>query len=241
MEPVNFTEREAQILKTVVEEYIATAEPVGSETLDKKFNLGVSPATIRNEMVKLTSKGYLKQPHTSSGRVPTPKALKYYVHNFLRQKDLSVTEEVSVKEKVWNFRYQLDRLLKEAVLTLAQRTKALSVAATDEGDFYYAGASNLLDFPEFYDLALAKELFSLLDQYEYWKQLFSRSTESDLTILVGEELGEHFAPCGLVFTKFNIPGHGIGRIGVIGSNRLDYAYVIPVVRYLGHLLSEIAV
>jgi heat-inducible transcriptional repressor len=68
------TARQIQILKSLIDEYIETAEPVGSGALDKKYNLGISPATIRNEMVTLTKFGFLKQPHTSSGRVPTPKA-----------------------------------------------------------------------------------------------------------------------------------------------------------------------
>ena len=72
----NLSERQIQILKAIIEEYIATAEPVGSETLDKKYNLGISPATIRNEMVRLTTMRLLNQSHTSGGRAPTPDALK---------------------------------------------------------------------------------------------------------------------------------------------------------------------
>lgn len=64
------TARQTQILKALIDEYISTAQAVGSEPLDKKYNLGVSPATIRNEMVALTHAGYLKQLHTSAGRVP---------------------------------------------------------------------------------------------------------------------------------------------------------------------------
>ena len=62
----SLTSRQTQILKTIIDEYIETAEPVGSDALDKKYNLGVSPATIRNEMVALTKSGYLRQPHTSA-------------------------------------------------------------------------------------------------------------------------------------------------------------------------------
>src|SRR5690606_13680532 len=96
--------RQIQILKIVVEEYIHTAQPVGSEMLDRKYNLGVSPATIRNEMVQLVAMGYLKQPHISAGRVPTPQGLKYYVTQLMKEEDLSVAEEVSVKERMWDAR-----------------------------------------------------------------------------------------------------------------------------------------
>jgi heat-inducible transcriptional repressor len=132
--------RQIQILKAIIEEYIATAEPVGSETLDKKHNLGVSPATIRNEMVRLTDMKLLHQPHTSAGRSPTPTAMKYYVEQLMKPRDMSVTEEVAVKEKMWDYRQEVDKLLREATKTLAERTKTLALTATKEGDLYYAGA-----------------------------------------------------------------------------------------------------
>ena len=93
------TSRQTQILKTIVDEYIAKAIPVGSASLDKKYNLGVSPATIRAEMVQLTKMKYLKQPHTSSGRVPTPTAMKFYINQLMEEKQLGVAEEVKAKEK----------------------------------------------------------------------------------------------------------------------------------------------
>ncbi len=72
------TDREAELLRAIIEEYIDNAEAVGSETIEKKYpKLGVSPATIRNEMAKLTKLGYLKQLHTSAGRVPTPVGLRF--------------------------------------------------------------------------------------------------------------------------------------------------------------------
>src|SRR3989344_5431438 len=106
----DLTDRQLHILKAIIEEFIETAEPVASETLDKKYNLGVSPATIRNEMVKLTDTGFLKQPHTSAGRAPTPAALKFYVDKLMKIKDLSVTDEVNVKQRIWDYRSQMDNL-----------------------------------------------------------------------------------------------------------------------------------
>ena len=109
----DLTQRQIQILKSLIEEYIDTAEAVGSETLEKNHNLSASPATIRNEMVKLTDLGYLKKPHSSSGRVPTPSAMKLYVKQLMKEKELSVAEEVAVKEKVWDHREKLDSFMRE--------------------------------------------------------------------------------------------------------------------------------
>ncbi|KKS41785.1 MAG: Heat-inducible transcription repressor hrcA [Candidatus Gottesmanbacteria bacterium GW2011_GWA2_42_16] len=124
---VELTDRQIKLLKAVIEEYIETAEPVGSQTLDKKYNLGVSPATIRNEMVALTKNGFLKQPHTSAGRVPTPMALKFYIQNLMQQKEMSVTDEVSVKQKIWDYRQKTDKLLREATKALADKTQKFTL------------------------------------------------------------------------------------------------------------------
>lgn len=96
----DLTQRQIEILKQIVKEYIDTANPVGSETLEKKYDVGVSPATIRNEMAAMVKKGYLAKPHTSAGRIPTSKAMRLYVNELMKEKDLSVAEEVEAKEKV---------------------------------------------------------------------------------------------------------------------------------------------
>ncbi len=77
------TERQSKILNTLIQEYINTANPVGSEFLVEKHNFKVCPATLRNEMQKLTESGYLCQPHTSAGRVPTNKGYRFFVDSFL--------------------------------------------------------------------------------------------------------------------------------------------------------------
>src|SRR4030042_5715422 len=99
MEPLSATQ--TKIPNALIDEYIETAEPVGSENLDKKYNLGVSPATIRNEMGTLTKIGYLKQPHTSAGRVPTPTAMKFFIDQLMEEKQMSLADEVKAKEGGW--------------------------------------------------------------------------------------------------------------------------------------------
>lgn len=236
------TQRQIEILKSLIEEYINTAEPVGSETLEKKHNLTASPATIRNEMVRLTNLGYLKKPHVSAGRVPTPQAMKFYVNQLMKEKDLSVTEEVGVKEKVWDLREHEERFLKELTKNLAEKTGALAITATDEGDFFACGYANLLDMPEFYDIDITKNLFSVLDEYDYFKPLFAETDDEDIRVLVGEELGPRLnGPYGFVYRKFkSANGKASGEIGVLGPNRLNYTSVVPTVRYFGDLIEEIA-
>lgn len=239
MDPVtDLTPRQIQILKAIIDEYITTAEAVGSETLEKKYDLGVSPATIRNEMVRLTDMGMLNQPHTSAGRSPTPVALKYYVTQLMKPKDLSVAEEVAVKEKIWNYRLELDKLLREATRALADKTKALAITATNDGDLYYAGAANILEMPEFYDYQLTHALFGTLDEYGFWWRVLEKHTDP-FSILLGEDLSGILNQCGFVYHRFNTP-HVSGAIGVVGPSRLNYPYVIPLVRYMGDLIDEFA-
>jgi heat-inducible transcriptional repressor len=160
----DLTARQVDILKSLIEEYIQTAEPVGSETLEKKHNLSASPATIRNEMVRLTELGYLKKPHVSAGRVPTPEGMKFYVKQLMKEKDLSVAEEVSLKEKVWDLRERERDFLKELTKALADRTKALAVTTTNEGDVFCAGYANILDMPEFFEIEMTKNLLTAVDE-----------------------------------------------------------------------------
>jgi len=237
----DLTDRQIAILKAIIDEYIETAEGVGSETLDKKYNLGISPATIRNEMVKLTKLGYLHQPHTSAGRTPTSTALKFYIKELMKTKDLSVADEVAAKEKVWDYRRDFDKLLRETTKTLADKTKTLAISTDEKGDLYYAGAANVLDMPEFYDIDLTKNLFSLLDRFDYWDDLISRviDGEDPIHLLLGEDLGQKpLEPCGFVFIHYQVPLHK-GVLGVVGPYRLNYSCVIPTIKYFGSLLEEI--
>ena len=83
---MDLSERQLQILQAIINDYVENAEPVGSRSIAKKYDLGVSPATIRNEMSDLEEMGYLTHPHTSAGRVPSDKAYRLYVNTFFSTK-----------------------------------------------------------------------------------------------------------------------------------------------------------
>lgn len=238
----DLTQRQIEILKNLIEDYISTAEPVGSETLEKKYNLSASPATIRNEMVRLTDLGYLKKPHTSAGRIPTPAGMKFYVKQLMKEKELSLAEEVALKEKVWDFKGS-QRFMKELTKTLADKTKTLAVATTDDGGFYSSGSHYVLDMPEFFDIDITKALLEVIDEHEYFNNIFSNveDDEEDVHVFLGEELGPKLqGSYGFVFRRYETPGKFVGRIGVLGPTRLNYNLIIPTVRYYGDLIEEIA-
>jgi heat-inducible transcriptional repressor len=238
----NLTQRQIEILKSIIEEYIDTAEPVGSETLEKKHNLSASPATIRNEMVRLSDYGYIKKPHSSAGRVPTPKGMKLYVRELMKEKELSVVEEVALKERVWDHREREVQFLKAVTRSLAEKTKTLAIATSTAGEMYCSGYANILDMPEFFDIDITKTLLSALDEYEALQALFqSEPLDEEIHVLLGDELGQQLSgPYGLVYTHYVTPMQQRGEIGVLGPVRLNYTQVIPTVRYFGDLVEDIA-
>ncbi len=239
----DLTQRQIKILKCITEEFIETATAVGSETLEKKFSLGISSATIRNEMAALTQMGFLKKSHLSAGRAPTSMGLKYYVRNLMTPKNLSVSEEVGVKEKVWDYRNEFDRLLRESTKELATKTRSMAIATTDHGLIYSYGASNLLEEPEFYNIDVTRTVLSLLDNYGFWFDIINKAgslnDESFVHLLIGEDLGmEHLEPCGFVYQNYEAGPHR-GIVGVIGPARFHYPHIVPLVDYFAQLLSKI--
>lgn len=236
----DLTQRQIEILKHIVKEYTDTANPVGSETLEKKYDLGVSPATIRNETADMVKKGYLIKAHSSAGNIPSSKAIKLYINELMKEKELSVADEVEAKENVWDLREKEAQFLRAATKKLAEKTKSLAVATTDLGDIFYAGYSNILSMPEFYDIDVTRNLLSILDNQEYFDTIYGRIHEK-CGVLLGDDFeSEIFRPYSFVFSKFNTRKNHNGSIGVIGPSRMRYEYILPVVRYYGSMVDEVA-
>jgi heat-inducible transcriptional repressor len=236
------TQRQAQLLRIIIEEYVKTAEAVGSENIVSKYNLGVSPATVRNEMAALTSEGFLEQPHTSAGRAPTAIGMRYYIQELMEEQDMTVVSEVSIKQRLWQERHELENLLRSAALALADETKEMALAMTDNGKVYSAGAANILDNPEFYDIELTRSVLSLIDQYDTLASIFGKDLgEQQVRVLVGAESGlAYLAPCSIIYRHFDLGRGRVGTLSVIGPARINYPTIIPTVRYFSDLMNELA-
>ncbi|HVA37879.1 MAG TPA: heat-inducible transcriptional repressor HrcA [Candidatus Dormibacteraeota bacterium] len=126
--------RKAYILTTVVYEYIATAEPVGSATLTQKYNLGVSSATIRNEMAELEARGYLVQPHTSAGRVPSDVGYRTYVDRLMPPENLSDEEGARLHAEFAHAGRALDEIVEQTTRLLSQLSQNLAVVVAPSRD-----------------------------------------------------------------------------------------------------------
>jgi len=111
---MELSERKKAILKAVVENYIETAEPVGSKVIAETCGIKVSSATVRNEMAELESMGYLEQPHTSAGRIPSPLGYRVYVNELMQQHRITVEEAESINKELTNSVHQLDEIISDA-------------------------------------------------------------------------------------------------------------------------------
>ena len=129
------SERERQVLEAVIRSFVETAEPAGSRTVARQFQLGVSPATIRNTMADLEEKGFLFHPHTSAGRIPTDRAYRYYVDALMRPLRLSAAEQKRLRREIAEAELTpLERLIERAAQVLGLVTGELGVAIAPRPD-----------------------------------------------------------------------------------------------------------
>lgn len=130
----DLSERQKLILTLIVHEHSKTAQPVGSKYLVDQYNLNMSSATVRNEFVALTEMGYLRQPYTSAGRVPTEDGYRYFVGRLLRKTDLSDATRRTISHQFYQTRHDIEQWMRLAASILAQQTKAASVVTAPHPD-----------------------------------------------------------------------------------------------------------
>ena len=229
------TERQQQILRAIVEQYAEVASPVGSSLLAKVFD--VSSATVRAEMAELERGGYIQQPHTSAGRIPTDKGYRLYV-NALTDATQSGTEKRG--ERALAQRVQAggapERTIRNAVDTLVELTHNLGLA-TIGNQLYMSGLSNLFGQPEFINGGQVQQVAGLLDNLEPW--LREAAPNEPLSVYIGQEnpIGRS-AGCSLIIGRFRSPFSDRSYIGVLGPTRQSYRESMLLVRRAGQELEE---
>jgi heat-inducible transcriptional repressor len=128
------TERQEFLLGLIVREYVETALPVGSKTLVDRYHLNVSSATTRNDMMALTEAGYLRQPHTSAGRVPTEDGYRYFVQRLLGETELPAAEKRTISHQFFQARSDVDQWMRLAAAILAHHSSAASLVTAPAAD-----------------------------------------------------------------------------------------------------------
>jgi heat-inducible transcriptional repressor len=230
------TDRQTRLLAAIVEQYAEVASPVGSSLLAKVFN--VSSATIRSEMAELERLGYITQPHTSAGRVPTDKGYRFYV-NRLADSDHSTAAERRA-ERALTARVEggglPERTIRNAVDTLVELTHNLGIATIGD-QLYMAGLGNLFGQPEFVDAHHVQQVARLLDNLEPW--LREAAPNEPLSVYIGAEnpIGRS-AQCSLIISKFRSPYSDKSYVGVLGPTRQSYREVMQLVEHTGRALES---
>lgn len=237
---MSLTKRQEGILFAIIEEYAEMAAPVGSVTLAKLFQ--VSSATVRSEMAQLEAMGYIAQPHTSAGRVPTDAGYRYYVNSLSEQpgtasdQSSSTNRENRALEVRVNSQTRADFAIRGAVDSLVELTGNLGLATIGD-QLYMSGISRLFTQPEFVDNERVRAVAKLLDNLEPW--LREAAPGQPLNIFIGQEnpIGKT-SQVSLIISRFRSPFSDKSYIGVLGPTRQNYGRVMALVRHAGNILEE---
>lgn len=338
---MDLSERKQKILQAVIDEYIGTAEPVGSRAISKKNELGLSSATIRNEMADLEEMGFLIQPHTSAGRVPSDVGYRFYVNSLMRRYQMSVEALEKMQAIMADRVNQLEMIIKKASLmasTLTEYTTVVTspkltsarikkielvslgfgnvmiviitsagiiknqsvelnlsdseaaalsevlnrrisgltaeeltldkireigkeidesfniapkviinmlnfvyeaIDALDYTEVYVNNAKSILSYPEFSDVGKAREMLAFLDNKDNLVKLLG-SAKDGVDIKIGTENEfEELANSSMITVNYSMNDKTIGRIGVIGPKRMNYAKVIASLDCISNHVDKI--
>ncbi len=230
MSPSPLDPRLLKLLQAVVEEHVQTAQPVGSQALVERYGLDVSSATVRNWFVTLDEAGYLQQPHTSGGRVPTEAGYRLYVETAGRKRPLPKRQQQALDEAAARTADPGLRLkhLARAVADLTELGVFVRFAAFDS---YYTGLSQLFAQPEFRDWQRVVSLSEVLDRLDEALQVLPPPTVPGPCILIGQE-GPFGSSCSTVY----LDRDGV-FIGLLGPVRMDYARAHAALTYVSTLVS----
>jgi transcriptional regulator of heat shock response len=235
-------DRQLEILRAIVDEYVATEEPVGSKAIAERHGLGVSPATIRNDMALLEDAGLIKQPHTSAGRIPTNTGYRLFVDKLATIKPLSTAERRAIETFMSNAN-NLDDLLARTAKLLAQLTKQVAVIQyPDENKVVLAGTANLARNSSQESAASIFPVLEALEEQVVLLKLLADANDQ-VRVRIGKEQAEKsLQTTSLVSVEFGGRGKTHGAIGVLGPTRMDYSATMTTVnavaRYIGEFISE---
>lgn len=335
---MKLSDRKEKILSVIIERYIATGEPIGSKTLLDFLDIPVSSATIRNEMAELSKLGFLEQPHTSAGRVPSQTGYRYYVDNLMEDYDIPLNEKRLIETRLLNAGGEPQQILDQAGKVLAELTNCAVLSTTpsdeyavirrvelvpigtktammvmlsssgilksrvcrldseitlelvelfynivsknfigksadeisvamlqtlalsigekslaitpllitlselaklaEETQFILEGQSNLLNYPDYEN---AYELMEFLHRKESLESLLSfHKMFKDINIIIGKENRfRELENSSIILSRYSVSGKESGALGLIGPTRIDYARLIPGLKYLTEIVGNI--
>jgi len=223
------SDRKKFLLETIIKEYVKTALPVSSGILVDKYKLDVSPATVRNEMMELEEEGYIYQPHTSSGRVPTEMAYELFVADFRGTKPAKNLREAEEKLLSQLFKRE-EAAYKITAKAIAELSSAAVFWAFHKNDLYYTGLSNLFAQPEFRQVDAVCDVSSIIDRLEeIIDEVFEDLKDGEQVLIGSKNPFGNFLSAVLVKYKYN---NQSGILGILGPMRMDYERNLALVEFI---------
>ena len=234
--------RKETILASIVREYVDSAVPVSSVLLKEKYDFDISSATLRAEMMDLENDGYLYQPHTSAGRIPTDKGFRYFVDVLMEERgQLSAKEQKSLEVEVLKLKAQNKMLARTTANLLSAMSGNLALSGIiDSEDFYKAGVQRLLAQPEFTNLDSVSKIAEVIDYLDGSIEKLSKELKgrSEVEIFIGKENPISGADeCSMVVSRYNLKGGEEGMLAIIGPKRMKYSRNISLIDYIKKLLG----
>lgn len=238
-------ERKQKILRMIVEDYVHGAEPVGSRHISRKLHSSVSPATIRNEMSDLEEEGYIAQPHTSAGRVPTDKGYRYYVDNLMRVGDLPQRDESLITKAHREARFGFERAVHNLLTTTATLSHYAAIMMTESSSgrhrIFYHGITNIASQPEFSDSNHLKHLLGVFEEQDLLRSILKDcSSISGTTITIGSENKfKEIKDCSLIVGPRESESDETATVGLIGPTRMFYDRAYSIIERVSRQLIDI--
>ncbi|MFA5967261.1 MAG: DeoR family transcriptional regulator [Patescibacteria group bacterium] len=229
--------RKQDVLKTIVETFVHTGQPVGSLQVAEQLPYEVSSATIRNDMVELTELGLLEQPHTSAGRIPSDFGYKSYVKIITQERRELTKKQQEVLTRHFEKLRSLQEKYQAAAKLLAEMSGSVGMLMDDAQNVYLSGFSNIARMPEFGEQQFGIKLMEALEQPKALMETASYGTNpEDVKVLIGQD-NPQMNKATIVITNFGPQGKQV--ISIIGPTRMDYNKALPLVDYMKKLLTDL--
>ncbi len=230
-------DRKQKVLQIIVEDYVDSAEPVGSKAVTEKHHIEASPATIRFDMADLEKKGFIKKPHTSAGRIPSDKGYRFFIDQIMEIEELAMKEIESIRASI--ARTDKDHLLEIVGDLLSNLSGNTSIVITSDrqNNLYVSGISRMLRQPEFNMSERICDVIETIEKHSSISNILNEYVEEhddDYSIHVGEENHQKaLKKCSVAATPFK----GKGIISVIGPTRMDYKKISSILRCFADMLE----
>ena len=237
-EDMEITQRQTEILDKLIQEYIDSARPVSSQLLEKKYDFSICPAMIRIEMQKLTDKGFLFQPHTSAGRVPTDKGYRFFVDNLLKSKIPEFEDVLEIEDIFQKAGKDIFKLASRLTKFLAEESSNFIIFNLLERDFLWKeGWEGILQEPEFEEKDLISNITELLESFE--ENIENLKINSGIKVYIGKEnpfpKAKDFS---IIFSKCLLPNEEEAILTLLGPKRMNYDENISLINSLIKLLEK---